>query len=495
MPVRQNVKTTSAVLLLAGAAAGCLGGCASAPPTRTARMTEIGVQQTTAEMRVHLREYLRSFSGAIESAADGVLVSENDLAIQQSALLLKANGVTTMQAAVFQRDPLAALADAWTLTAAMSRFFEDGKGKALFGGSQPQVVETLHTLEGLIDTLVQGTVDKEHMNALRPEINRFLADNPIRDLSFGLPSAGLRPSVLAAAAWSTDALRSVTRIDETAYDIAERLTIYAEQLPKIARWQGEIVLIEARREVLAKPLANLDGIDTTIGGLGKDVNTVTAFVTGTPDLIAAERALVLETLAQERATILSSVDQQRVATLAALTVEREAILAAVEELRRATVTDLGTETARSLDRIDKLSTARVQELSRVSSDAIDHLFWRALELLLVGMRGVRGPRGRTASSETTAEILTVSRRRRCRARTPPPRGGDDGGAVRTRTCRSPPGTGRNPTARPGCCRGRSPGSSRSAAGTRTTDRETRARRPAEDPADAVSNRRVGPYSP
>jgi hypothetical protein len=359
-------------------------------------MTEVGIQQTTAETRIQLHEYLRWFSAEIVTAADGVLVTERDLAIQEAALRLKANAVTSMQTAVFQHDPLAALTDAWALTAAMTRFFEDGNGRGLYGGSQTLVVDALRRLEIEVDQLAQRIAGKERVDAVRPQLQRFVLDNPIRDLSFGRRSAGLRASTLTAAAWSTDVRRSVAQLDETARDVSDRLTIYAEQLPQIARWQGEILLIEAQREFMTKPFATIEGVDGKIGAIGDDIDTLTGFVTGTPALIANERALLLEALERERATILSSVDAQRVATLssvdgqrvatlAALTAEREAILAAIAELRRASFTDLGTETARSLDRIDRLSATRVQDLSRMSNDVVDHLFWRALELLLVGV--------------------------------------------------------------------------------------------------------------
>jgi hypothetical protein len=96
------------------------------------------------------------------------------------------------------------------------------------------------------------------------------------------------------------------------------------------------------------------------------------------------------------------VDRERVATLASLTAEREAILAAIADMRGATFTDMGTQTERSLDRMDKLSTATVQDVGRVSKDTIDHLFWRALELLLVGCAAFA--------------VLTLTLRRTTRAR-------------------------------------------------------------------------------
>jgi hypothetical protein len=366
---------------------GFLSGCASAPK-RTAKMTEIDVEQTTAEMRIRLRDYLRLFNTEIVAAADGVVAAEKDLGVQQAALQLKASAVTAMQAAVFQQDPIAALADAWALTAAMARFFEDGSGKNLFGGSQFLVIQALNRLEAQADEFAQMVVGKEHADRVRPEIDRFVRDNPIRDLSLGLRSAGLEASVVTAAGSNANARRSIVELGETARDISDRLEIYAEMLPRVAGWQAGILLIQARREVLAQPLAILDGVDRNLGAMGEDFDAVATFVTGTPALIAAERTQLQQGLDRERAAILLSVDAQRVATLEALTAEREAILAAVEVLRKASFTDLGTETERSLDRIDRLSAATMQELRRASSDAIDHMFWRFVELLVVAFGGV-----------------------------------------------------------------------------------------------------------
>jgi hypothetical protein len=372
-------------------------------------MTQLGVQQTAAESKVHLYEYLRWFGAEIVAAADDVRITEKDPVVQESALRLKANAVSSMQVAVFQRDPLAALADAWALTAAMVRFFADGNGKDLFGGSQSRVLEALHGLEVEVEELAQGIVGKERVDAVRPEIQRFVRDNPIRDLSFGRRSAGLRASAVTAAAWGTSVTSAVAQIDETAREVSDRVTIYAEQLPQIARWQAEILLLQSQREVLTKPFANIDHIDGSLGGIDRelvtidqDIGAVAGFTNGAPALIAAERTLMLEALTHERTSLLTEVDRQRVATLATLTAEREAILAAIADLRRASFADFGTQTERGLDRMDKLSTATVQDVGRVSQDTIDYLFWRALELLLVGCAAFT--------------VLTLTLRRTTRAR-------------------------------------------------------------------------------
>ena len=358
-------------------------------------MADIGVEQSTAEMRIYLHDYLRVFSGEIVDTADRVTVVEGNLAVRAAALRLKANGVMAMQAAVFQRDPVAALADAWVLTAAMARFFEGGSGKELFRGSQPLVVETLRRLEVQVDALAQKLVGQERAAVVRPQVRQFVLDNPVTDLSFSHRSAALSASALTAAARGTAVHQAVAQIDETARDASDRLTIYAEQLPQIARWQAEMLLIDAQREILAKPFDTLDHLDSEIGVMDQrlgaihdDIQGIGKFVDGTPTLFANERALLLDSIARERAMILAAVTGERVATLASLSAERETILAAAVELREASFADLRTATAQSLDRMDGISTDRVRDLSRVFKEAIDHLFWRALELLLIACAAI-----------------------------------------------------------------------------------------------------------
>lgn len=170
-----------------------LGSCASAPPSRTQGMSELGVQQTTAELRVLLREYLRWFAAETVTAANNVVAEEEDLAIQETALLFKVNAVPTMQAAVFQRDPIAALSDAWAITASMRLFFEEGAGANLFGASQDEVVEPMRSLEEEVLGLVERVVGAERLAAVRPEFDRWVRDNPFESLYFGRDPRGWMP--------------------------------------------------------------------------------------------------------------------------------------------------------------------------------------------------------------------------------------------------------------------------------------------------------------
>jgi hypothetical protein len=223
---------------------------------------------------------------------------------------------------------------------------------------------------------------------VQPVLDRWVREHPILDLSLGLRAAGAdRAAAAAAATWGTSGLQAVAQIDETARDLTDRLAIYAEQMPNLARWEAELAALEAHRVILTRPLADLDTVTRDISRIEGDIDGFTKFALSTPDVVASERSLLLAAVEEERRAILDSVDRQRVDTLMALQGEREVILASLEELRRATFTDVGDETGRSLDRIDAIRIETLEELDRITTAAIDRAFWRALELVGIVLVG------------------------------------------------------------------------------------------------------------
>lgn len=382
-----------------------ISACSSAPPPRTPAMSEIGVRQTTAEVRVLLSSYLRWFTTQVVATADAVVRNEDDLEIKESAIRLKIAAISSMQAAVFQRDPLAALVDSWALTLALVRFLENGDGRTLLGASQPAAVETVRQLEAEIRTLCNTVVGEKKMAEVTPLLEGWVQEHPIRDLTLGMRAAGTDPASTAAAAWGTSGLQAVAQIDETARELSDRFTVYAEQVPNQARWQGELLLIQSQHEYLAKQFADFEAVSRDITRIQADIDRFARFVLATPELVSSERSLLLSALEKERETVLGSVDRQRIDTLAVLESERETILASIEELRRASFADLGSETERSLARIDALRADTLQEFKAATDAAINHLFWRALQLVLVILAGVglllllaRRPRRRPESA-------------------------------------------------------------------------------------------------
>jgi hypothetical protein len=244
-------------------------------------------------------------------------------------------------------------------------------------------IDALRGLEAEVVALADRIVGPEKRQQAAPEFAEWVRDNPIRDSTIGLQPKGLGAAAIAAAAWGSGGLRSLANLDETARDLSDQLTIYAERLPREARRQAELLVIEARRALLSEVFDDLDSIEQRFVSVETDVEELTRFFLATPELVGAERALLLEAIARERSIVLASVDGQRTETLELLQGERETVLAAIEELRRSAFADLETETERSLGRIDALRLDTLEQLDKT----IDHLFWRTVQLLLVAFVG------------------------------------------------------------------------------------------------------------
>jgi hypothetical protein len=137
-------------------------------------------------------------------------------------------------------------------SAALPTFSPTGTG-GRSSGNPSLVVEAFHGLDVEIDPPSGTRSLRERQPYPRPVLRQ--------------PLGRLKASPLTAAEWRGDGLRSVAQIDETARDLSDRMTIYAEQLPQIARWQSEILLMESQRKYIAKPLASVDGVDRSLNSI------------------------------------------------------------------------------------------------------------------------------------------------------------------------------------------------------------------------------------
>ena len=237
-----------------------------------------------------------------------------------------------MQAAVFQLDPLAALADAWSLRAQMERFFATGAGKDLFGDSQRTAIQDSLTLSEEAAALARSVVGVDGVKDVRPKLEAWLDENPIHDLSFGRRSVGADASAITAAEWGSGGLRSVGQVEDLLRDLSDRLTIYGEQIPELARWHSELLAMEVDQNTLAPLWEDIGSIERSAASLDAEIKELRRFVETTPHLVETERALILEVFEREIDSALADVNRQRVATIAALSSERKFILAELDSL-------------------------------------------------------------------------------------------------------------------------------------------------------------------
>ena len=340
-------------------------------------MAQLQTDETRYELRILMYDYASYFSAVVGGAADTIVEAEEDRDVQKAALRFKIHAIPTMQKAVFQSDPLAGLADAWALSVQMRRFFENGSGREVFGGSQSVAVDGARHLEEEAVVLVESVVGAETRAQSSPEVERWAEANPLSTLAFGRHANSLDLATVTAARWGSGALRSVGQIEELARDLTDRLAVYAEQTPNLARWEAELLALEMESRIVKPLWADIESLERSAASLDGSIKGIRGFIDETPNLVAQERARVLEAVRNERAAILGDIDRQRLSTLLAFRAEREEIFSGVKALREVLLGDFKAARTAMQGDVDEGS----QRLAVQTDALLNRLFLRALLLL------------------------------------------------------------------------------------------------------------------
>jgi hypothetical protein len=334
------------------------------------------VKVTTGELRVRLYEYQKVFSTTVQSAADEIMMREQDRTIHVAAIRWKINAISKMQSAVFQVDPLAGFGNAWGLTIQMVDFFETGEGIDLFGDSQEIARRESRWLRDEVFALASLISNPEAASNIRQDLVEWAAQNPLLDVNFGQRSYMTEASAVTASEWGASGLSAVIRIEETARDMTDRLTIYADQLPKETRWHAELVLLQSQTDFIDRMMDDIASVDASIQKLEH-------FVNETPDLVASERQLIVDELRRELDEALESIDRQRVQTLDALSKERILILEALDADLNRIFAVIQQERMQTLKELEALTQKAVQDTFKSSGTLVDQVFWKTLQLILI----------------------------------------------------------------------------------------------------------------
>lgn len=378
-------RITAAVLLVVVAA------CATKSPRQTRLMKSTEMTISAAALRVQVRSLADRFSGLMEEVGEEVLRDETDPAARRNALLWLTNGIPAMQQALFQPDPLAALLDGWFLIAQMRAYFE----RAAAGGMSPRKLElanrALDNMEADLKLIIENSGPNADYDRGRQLIYEKADQIPI-DESFASRrgSAAFLAEFTARAGGGT--LRSIGSVTETIEDLVARIDLNAEYIPKLARWHAMLFLLDEGFDSTAESIEHLQYLEF----VASEVERLTPLVEGLPEMVAAERIVVLEALDVYLRRTMNFVDGQR-ATLMGDDVrrEREAILAAIQEERIAVLEAISDERQIVLDALREERTKTFEDLDALMDEAfsreVDKLFVRGLFLIalfLIGFAGI-----------------------------------------------------------------------------------------------------------
>ena len=143
--------------------------------------------------------------------------------------------------------------------------------------------------------------------------------------------------------------------------------LYAEFLPKQARWQAELLVLDmveghATQTVLADMNSATDS-----------VRQIAGVVEAVPELVARERDILRQTIVEERVATMDNLGQMQSATMSGL---KQIQSDTVQEMRRERIAvseDLQQELATTLDILRDERAAATQDLTEFGRQIIDQL--------------------------------------------------------------------------------------------------------------------------
>jgi hypothetical protein len=367
MANRSLVPRGATLFLLLVVAAGCVS-----VPSQSPTMKRVGVETVTAtQLREIVLQFATEFGHAAELLGDSIRRANPNPDIQYRALQWQSMAVRNIREAALVSDPLLAMLDVWLFTVQLRSFVESPPPRydILPGGHRAAAIELLRDQEQKARALVVRVVGEERATAFEPRLMRFAADHPIDASTLN------RTSVMAA---DTATLRGVGggiggAIGATYWsmrDVADRAGSINDALGKELRWHLEL---------LAYDLARMPAVDSTLTSVRLSLDRIAALADTLPPLVSGERAMVLDALHTELATLTRAIDAMRLGTLDAVTAERMALLEVVVRERVAVLDAITRERAAMMAEMDSIVARAIGQ----SENLVDHIFWRMIQLVAI----------------------------------------------------------------------------------------------------------------
>lgn len=362
--------------------------CAACQRIPTVGLLERDVKEphiTSHQLRVLVNEHVVFSSHRLELCADNIIARNPDNAVRKSALLLKINGIAACFQAASRHDPLAAYLDLWVLNRQMMHLFESPVGHELFGPLQAEATAECHALDERLQSISQMVgSDLRHGEEF---VEKFACDFPLNGLHFDREPIASR-YIEEVRTPSRELIQVVANLDGNIDDLRKLTILYAEHLPKQARWEAELFLIDSTQlSVVQRPLQDLT---VAADAVSRIADTTQAL----PQIIEKEFRVLSALVTKECKETVREVEVMRNQTMIQLGVERSLILAAIRNEREASfaslsqerfavTSDLKAEVSRVVDATDVITHKRTIELAQHIPKVIDHFFWRTWQFCSV----------------------------------------------------------------------------------------------------------------
>jgi hypothetical protein len=364
---------------------GCLSG-GTTRRTSTLKSTK-NVESSAAELVSRNQSLLGLYSSEIEAAADKIILESPSRTARRQALVWKAEAIPVMQTTLLNTDPVAAVLDTWVFIFQMTTYLEQPAVKQGFGESHSVIAETLKNMDLEMEQVVRTSAPTANIPDLRQRVSAWAEAHPVQSSLAGRQSVD-QLVIRKVGEADLGTMTSIKALGESLGDLTARLDSYNIYLPKQARWQAELLIVDVARDPeVSATLSNFGALSTT---LAKTSGTLEHM----PELVGQTRAAFKEDVdgqrlaaqnffRNERLETLDDLRQERIATVAAMRGERLAATADLRGERQIVLDVLHNERLAAENDLNAASQKAIQDIDTRGRSLIDHFFVRALELVVL----------------------------------------------------------------------------------------------------------------
>jgi len=364
-------------------------GCLSGGTTKRTSSIKAAknLKASSTELNSRNQSLLGIYSAEIETAADKIILESSSTAVQREALAWKAEAIPVLQASLLNPDPVAAVLDTWVFIFQMRDYLSRSPLKEEDGEANSVVTATLTEMNAQMEQLIRTAAPAASIEDLRHRAETWATTHPIRAGLAGRQSVD--PEIVRRVGESDLRMGAALRsVDERLGDLSARLDAYNMYLPKQARWQAELLLgdiarnpqIDAATRNAAKLSDAMAKTSNNLDRLPEFMNQARQAVTGDID---GQRLAAQGFVHDERVDTLDALEDERVAAVAALDHERVAATEDFRGERKQIFDDLRNHEILVMQDFDGSVEKAMQEFDAKNHRLIDHLFLRAIELVLL----------------------------------------------------------------------------------------------------------------
>ena len=306
-----------------------LSGCSLLEVKLDSQTTPLTQQELQA--RIMTREYAKMFFTRVEDSADLIAQSypADDTLHQSYVLLWKIHAEQGLQQAAYQTSPMSALIDSWVFTAQMNQFYSQGDGADLF--VTDNAVETARSLDQEAEKLAKGVLSSSDFKSSKAFVAEFAASNPFKDLTFRSTPA-YREWLSYLGKDESQIVQSLGTMPEAMGDASDRLSLMANQTPKLMTWKAELVAMNS--SLTGEDLSmTLESLRQTSASMQDFIENNPEYMQTLVSIMSTEMQPLLNDLSDKTDQKLAMLTEERVALEKMVTREREALVAMIAKER------------------------------------------------------------------------------------------------------------------------------------------------------------------